>query len=127
MAVDPTGRVLESMAFDTLASVDESTAMAQWLARWPAGTVIAGAVADEASLNLGEDAVAALAKIGVKTDLRGKFRWSHAFVGAAGAAAGTALEQAQLLQPASVAIGAPVDGAEVYGGVRSITIEQVSE
>jgi hypothetical protein len=79
-------------------------------------------VADEASLQLGQDAVDALAQIGVTTDLRGKFRWSHAFVGASGAE-GAALEAADLLQPAAVSLGAPVDGPTVYGQLQVIEIE----
>lgn len=112
--------VRESTAFDTLSSSAQSAALVTWLQQWPAGTIIAGAVQDEASFNLGQDAVAALAQIGVVTDLRGKFRWSHAFIGIVGASPGTALEQAGLLQPATVYFGAPVDGAVVYGGVGQV-------
>jgi hypothetical protein len=53
---------------------------------------VAGAVRDEASHRLTEDAVAALRSLGVAGDLRGHFRESHAFVGMKGAPAGTALE-----------------------------------
>ena len=53
------------------------------------GTLVAGAVSDEASLQLDERAVAALRRAGVGTDLRGQLRWSHAFVGAVGAAPGS--------------------------------------
>ena len=110
-AIAGDGQVLDSVVFDTMASPAASQAMARWLDALPPGTIVAGAVADEASMNLGPEAVAPWT-LGVAGDLRGKFRWSHAFVGAVGAAPGTALEQSGLLQPATVAIGAPVDGEE---------------
>ena len=113
-ALSPHGRVLGVQRFDTFAE-SESAALAQWLAQWPAGTVIAGAVADEASLRLGADAVEALAQLGVVTDLRGRFRWSHAFVGVVGAAPGSAVEAAAVLRPATVWLGSPADGPRVYG------------
>lgn len=83
---------------------------------------MAGAVSDEASLQLDERAVAALQRAGVGTDLRGQLRWSHAFVGAVGAAPGSALEAAALLHPATVTVGAAVDGPTVYAGVRTLEI-----
>ena len=89
VALDTQGVVLGQGTFDTLAGAEASAAMAAWLDQWPPGTVIAGAVADEASLNLGQDAVDALGRLGVLTDLRDRFRWSHAFIGVAGAAPGT--------------------------------------
>jgi hypothetical protein len=123
-ALDTTGRILGQATFDTLASADASAAMATWLRSWPAGTVIAGAVGDEASLQLGQDAVDALAQTGVATDLRNKFRWGHAFVGVVGAAAGTALDDASLLRPAVVAVGPPVNGPHVFGQLQALEIEQ---
>ena len=94
--------------------------MAAWLQQWPAGTILAGAVADEASHSLQPEAVAALQRFGVQTDLRGRFRWSHAFIGAAGVAPGDALEQATLITPAEAVIGAPVDAAQIYGGIGRV-------
>ena len=82
-----------------------------------------GDVADEASMHLNQAAVDALRSVGVAGDLRGRFRWSHAFIGAAGASAGSALEATSLLQPASLWLGAPVDGAQVYGGVGELVVE----
>jgi hypothetical protein len=122
-ALDTAGRLLGQETFDTLASDDASTAMAAWLRSWPAGTVIAGAVGDEASMQLGQDAVDALAQTGVATDLRNKFRWGHAFVGVAGAATGTAVEDTSLLRPAAVAIGSPVNGPKVFGQLQALEFE----
>jgi hypothetical protein len=128
-AIDAEGRLVGSETFDTLAPPegpddppgDASREMAAWLRSWSPGTLIAGAVADEASLQLGQEAVDALREIGVATDLRGKFRWSHAFIGATGAT-GAAVEDAALLRPAVVALGAPVDGPVIYGQLRAIEI-----
>ncbi|MEZ4656662.1 MAG: interleukin-like EMT inducer domain-containing protein [Caldilineaceae bacterium] len=117
------GVVLESVAFDTNAppaAVEGATAsqqMAKWLTKWPEGTVIAGAVRDEASAQLGQEAVDALAHLGVATDLRGKFRWGHAFIATVG---GSAVEAASLLQPAIVAVGLPANGEFVSGGVGKV-------
>jgi hypothetical protein len=122
-AIAPDGRVLGQATFDTLGAAEASGGMATWLRSWPLGTIIAGAVADEASLQLGADAVAALGEIGVSTDLRGKFRWSHAFVGAAGAPPGSAVEDASLLRPAVAAVGPPVDGPLAYGQLRALVVE----
>ena len=125
VALTDGGEVLDAQAFDTHASPEASEAMAAWLEQWPAGTVIAGAVADEASLSLQEEAVQALATLGVGTDLRGKFRWGHAFVGVAGAEAGTALEEAGLIRPADVSVGPPLDAPAATGGVGAIRFSAV--
>ncbi len=117
IAVNGEGDLLAQAAFDILGDAGQSSAMAEWITRWPKGTVIAGAVNDEASINLGQDAVDALARLGVATDLRGRFRWSHAFVGVAGAENATAREDAALLRPALAVVGMPVDGPAIFGGV----------
>ena len=121
-ALSAAGELLGQATFDTLASVQASTDMAAWLDQWPPGTVIAGAVADEASYQLGEVAVAALHRLGVVTDLRGRFRWSHAFIGVVGAEAGTALDAAGLLGPAQVQVGPALNEPRVYGQLHAITI-----
>lgn len=45
-ALNAQGDLLRAATFDTLASAQSSTDMAGWLNQWPAGTLIAGAVAD---------------------------------------------------------------------------------
>jgi hypothetical protein len=119
-ALTSQGTILDVAVFDPLAMPGDSQALATWVDGWPEGTIIAGAVADEASTNLSQAAVDALARLGVATDLRGRFRWSHAFVGAVGAPAATALEAADLIAPVSVYVGLPVDGPEVYGAVGDL-------
>jgi interleukin-like EMT inducer protein len=94
VALEPTGRVLEAETFDTFYEPDAASRLATWVDGLPAGTVVAGAVRDEASGRLDPIAIRALETLGARTDLRGRFRESHAFVGVKGAAPGTALEGA---------------------------------
>jgi hypothetical protein len=123
VALDRDGHLLESVVFNTLISTQESAAMAEWLSRWPPGTIIAGAVRDEASYNLEQRAVDALQQIGVETDLRGHFRGSHAFIGVVGAPAGSALESFSSLGPAMVAAGPPLDAPAISGGIGLIEFQ----
>lgn len=122
-ALNAAGELLGQATFDTLASAEASSDMAAWIDQWPAGTVVAGAVADEASYQLGQAAVDALHRLGVLIDLRGHFRWSHAFIGVAGAEPGAALDAASLIQPAQVQIGPALNGPRVYGQLNAITVE----
>ena len=124
VALGADGSPLDAQAFDTLADEAESARLAEWVRGLPAGTVVAGAVGDEAGLRLTGEAVAALQSLGVAGDLRGKFRWSHAFVGAAGAPPGSALEDLALLRPASAFLGAPLDAPRVYGGAGALEIRE---
>jgi hypothetical protein len=122
VALNAQGDVLDSVAFDVSGDEQASAELAAWIDRWPTGTVILGAVNDEASLKLNEEAVRALHSLGVATDLRGHFRWSHAFIGAKGSPPGAALETVSLLRPATVTLGAPIDAPAVYIGLKSLTI-----
>ncbi len=126
-AVSPDGMLLESAVFDTFLSIDEAERMAAWIRQWPSGTIIAGAVRDEASTNLTASAVEELQRIGVATDLRSQFRKSHAFVGVAGASPGTAQEDRSLLRSSDAAVGSPVDAETVFGGIAEIRLPTESE
>jgi Interleukin-like EMT inducer len=92
VALGAEGDLRGRMAFDTLADSRASAQLAAWVQALPAGTIVVGAVKDEASAQLGPDAVQALAALGVAGDLRGRYRESHAFVGVKGAPPGSALE-----------------------------------
>ncbi len=92
VAFAPDGAVRAAAAFDTFYDAGAAARLAALIRGLPDGTLVAGAVRDEASNRLTEEAVAALRALGVSGDLRGRFRESHAFVGMKGAAAGTALE-----------------------------------
>lgn len=95
VAVDAaTGAVLTAASFDTHADQSASAALASFVDAIPAGNIVAVAAADEASAQLGEDAVTALRTLGIGTDLRGCFRCGHAAVGVKGAQAGSAVESA---------------------------------
>ncbi|HEY64345.1 MAG TPA: hypothetical protein G4O02_07205 [Caldilineae bacterium] len=123
--LDPdTGQVLDAAAFDTHADAQASQAMAAWLRAIPRGAWVLGAVKDEASLNLTEDAVMALREIGVATDLRGRFRWSHAFIGVKGAAPGEAQELLSAFRPASLTTAAPLSRPQVASGVAALRLIQ---
>ena len=71
-----------------------------------AGTIVLGAVKDEASEQLDAEAVGALATLGIRGDLRGRRRESHAFIGVKGAPPGSAL-QALGPRPVEVRVGEP--------------------
>ncbi len=102
------GRVLDVANFDThdpRQAPAASAAMAAWINALPEGIIVAGAVRDAASLNLGDDAIAALRSLGVQDDIRGELRRDHAFVGVKGAAPGSAPSVVSDLWPATVVIG----------------------
>jgi hypothetical protein len=92
VALGPEGDLRGHMAFDTLGDASASGRLAAWVHGLPAETIVLGAVKDEASGQLGPEAVQALARLGVAGDLRGRYRESHAFVGVKGALPGSAIE-----------------------------------
>jgi hypothetical protein len=93
VALAPEGRVHAALVFDTYHDPGAAPRLAAFVGGLPEGTVVAGAVRDEASHRLTEAAVIALRTLGVAGDLRGRYRDSHAFVGVKGAAPGTAVEE----------------------------------
>ena len=105
VALNPAGAVLAGESFDTHLDPLASQRLADFIAALPEGSIVAVAVADEAAMNLGEEAVSALRSIGAAGDLRGKFRWGHAIIGVKGAAPGQALEALDVLQPVAVHVG----------------------
>jgi hypothetical protein len=122
--VDPaTGEVRAAAAFDTHGDEAAAHALAAFLDAVPGGMLVLGAVNDEASLRLTEEAVQALRSVGVQGDLRGKFRWGHAFIGAKGAAPGQALEGMDLLRPVSLAVGQALAEPRVAGALDWLRLE----
>ncbi len=121
-ALSPQGD-LQIASFDTHLDPGASSALAAFIAAVPQGHIVAVAAADEASMNLGEEAVNALRSIGAKGGLRGKFRWSHAVIGVKGAEPGSALEALDGLLPASVAAGPAVTEPSVAAAVEWIHFE----
>jgi hypothetical protein len=92
VALDAAGRLRDRIAVDTFADPGAGRRLAAWVGALPPGTIVLGAVKDEASGRLDAAAVDALAALGVRGDLRGRYRESHAFVGVKGAPAGSAVE-----------------------------------
>jgi len=106
VVLDPASGAVEARGhFDTFASEEESTRLAEFITGIPDGRIVAVAVEDEASLHLTEEAVLALRTIGAREDLRDMFRWEHAIIGVKGAEPGQALEATGLLRPVSVRVG----------------------
>lgn len=122
VALQPDGRFLGAAAFDTHADPAASARLAGWVAALPAGAVVAGAVRDEASMNLGQEAVDALRALGVAEDLRGRFRWGHAFIGRTGDPPGTALEALDGLRPAQVSRGLPLSADAVAAALYEVAL-----
>lgn len=118
-ALSPQGEV-QIASFDTHLDPGASGALAAFIAALPQGHIVAVAAADEASMNLSEEAVAALRAIGGAGDLRGRFRWSHAIIGVKGAEPGSALEALDGLRPVGLVVGPPVTEPTVAAAVESI-------
>jgi hypothetical protein len=116
------GRVLSVAAFDTHADAAASRRLADWVAGLPAGTIVAGAIRDEASLNLGQDAVDALRTLGATSDLRQHFRWSHAFIGIVGRPPGVAREEASGVRPGQVAVGLSATAPQVAAALVGVQV-----
>ena len=112
-----------AVAFDTHLDPSASPRMAEFVANLPDGTLVAAAVADEASMNLSAEAVAALQTLGATGDLRGKFRWSHAVIGVKGDPPGTALEALDGLRPVTLSLGPAITAPSVAGGVAWLRFE----
>jgi hypothetical protein len=93
VALDPAGKLVASVVFDTYGSDVASQELAAWIEGLPPGTIVAGAVHDEGSLRLSEAAVRALRMLGALGDLRGRYREAHALVGVKGAPPGSAVEK----------------------------------
>ncbi len=120
VALDPAGRLLDAETFDTFFDPLAAGELARWVEALPAGSIVAGAVRDEASGRLDGAAVHALGTLGVRGDLRGRFRDSHAFVGVKGAAPGTALEA---VGPRRLALTVGEGDPEEYLGTHPAGLE----
>jgi hypothetical protein len=121
VALAPDGTVREATVFDTFLDPSAAARLAALIRKLPDGTLVVGAVRDEASKSLTGEAVAALRSLGVAGDLRGRFRESHAFVGVKGAAPGAAIEE---LGPRAlgVTVGQPL--ATVGFELRTFALER---
>ena len=129
VSLDAGGNLLAAANFDTHADPAASAHLAKWVTSQPPGAIVAGAVRDEASLNLEAPAVDALRSLGVMTDLRGHFRWGHAFIATA-AAPGTAAvaswatpqEGSDAVRPVQVSWGLPLSEPQMAAQVTEVQI-----
>ena len=124
VALDEAGRLVDAANFDTHADPAASRQLAAWVRGLPQGTVVAGAVRDEASMSLGQEAIDALRSLGVQTDLRGHFRWGHAFIGKAGAQPGWAkeAERTDAVRPVQLSFGFPLNEPQLAAQVFEVQI-----
>ncbi|MCU0510637.1 MAG: hypothetical protein MUC34_20165, partial [Anaerolineae bacterium] len=125
VALDDRGALLDAANFDTHADPAASSRMAAWIRSQPPGTVIAGAVRDEASMNLGQDAVDALRSLDLSVDLRGHFRWGHAFIASVGAKGGfwaPNQESADAIRPVQLSFGFPLSEPRAVAAVEQVRI-----
>ncbi|GAB4563761.1 MAG: interleukin-like EMT inducer domain-containing protein [Anaerolineae bacterium] len=121
--VDPTTfSVVRADSFDTHGSSEASERMAAWLQDVAPGHWIVGAVKDEASLNLTEAAVVGLRDHGVRSDIRGRFRWSHAFVSGVEDRDLKATEEVHPYRPAQIVIGLPLSEPQAAIGIAAIRL-----
>jgi len=116
------GRVLAAAAFDTHADATAARRLADWVRGLPAGAVVAAAIRDEASLNLGPETVDALRSLGSGTDLRGRFRWGHALIGIVGAGSGTAQEAVSGWRVGQVAKGMSITAPQAAAALSRVWI-----
>lgn len=124
VVIDPAnGNIEASVAFDTFASADESARLAQFIGQIPNGRIVTVAVRDEASRNLTQPAVDALRSIGADEDLRDKWRWSHAIIGAKGVPPGSVWEAAFETMPAQLVLGIGATEPNVAAAIEWIKIE----
>jgi hypothetical protein len=111
--------------FDTHLDPAASTALTAFLVAAPAEAFIAVAAADEASLNLGEEAVLALHAIGATADPRGCFRCSHALL--YNPLAGTTQEALAAGRPVSLAVGLGLTEPGLAALVDWVRVELLEE
>jgi hypothetical protein len=118
----PSGELLAAASFDTHADGQASRLMAEWLDRVPAGALVAGAVRDEASQRLDQAGVDALIDLRLSVDLRGHFRWGHAFVASTEGGASERLERVGAVTPVQLSWGPPLSSPQVAAEVFSVEL-----
>ncbi|MBE7550202.1 MAG: hypothetical protein HS126_03890 [Anaerolineales bacterium] len=119
--IHPSG-TFQAAHFDTHLDLSASSALARFLASSPPNSLIAIAVADEASANLGEEAVHALQAVGARGDLRGCFRCSHAFIRTP---KGETYEAFDALHPVGVTTGLGLTEPQMAAEVEWIKVEVI--
>ncbi len=120
--IDPqSGRVLDVKNFDTGGtSILESRALRAYIDGIPEGTIVAGAIQEDASAMLGESAATAILSLGLETNVRGHAGMTHAFIAVKGKAEG--LEQAGD-GASAVSVGHNLDTRTLGAAVSWVQIE----
>jgi hypothetical protein len=124
---------LQTANFDTFCDLsldpncvpNASAELANFISTASAQTLVAVAAADEASYNLKENAVLALARIGATGDLRGCFRCSHALIH--DPIRGITLEALDPLRPAGVTTDLGLTEPNIAALVDWIRVDPVAE
>ena len=73
-------------------------------------------------MSLSEEALSALRSLGVSTDLRERFRWGHAFIGATGTSAGSAVEALDGIRPAQAGVGLAVSAPQAAAWLSDVSV-----
>lgn len=124
VVVEPrTGKVQARANFDTFLSARESNRMVEFLEQVAEGDLVAVAASDDASAHLTQEGFDALRTIGARTNLRDKFRWSHAIIGVKGAPPGSASEDASETQVAQVSLNGVLSEPNVAASIGAIRFE----
>ncbi len=115
------GAVLDVKNFDTGGrTILESRALREFLDKIPDGRIVAGAIQEDASAQLGESAAAAIQALGLETNVRGQEGMTHAFIAVKGKTGG--LEQASA-GPSAVSVGRNLDTRPLGIAVEWVRIE----
>jgi hypothetical protein len=117
------GQVLDAQVFNTADDKAASRAMTDYIAKIPAGVIVAVASQEQVAGNLGDRTVEGLRSLGAQVDARQVPDDSHAIIGVKGAAAGTALEQA-IAGTSYISVGHDPDVRSLAAAVTSVTIEK---
>lgn len=107
--LDPnSGALLDVKNFDTGGrTILESRALREFLDKIPEGAIVAGAIQEDASAQLGEAAAAAIQALGLETNVRGQEGMTHAFIAVKGKPGG--LEQSSPDGASAVSVGRNLD------------------
>ncbi len=120
--IDPkSGAVIETKNFDTGGrTILESRALREFLDAIPEGMIVAGAIQEDASAQLGEAAANAIQALGLETNVRGREGMTHAFIAVKGKVGG--LEQAGA-GASAVSVGRSLDNRMLGVAVEWVRVE----
>jgi hypothetical protein len=130
VALFQAGQLADAQHFDTFNDPTASAALAAFLNGAEDGTLLALTGADTVSaeegtggLRLGDEVWQALQVFGATdlSDMRGKYGWSHVFIGAKGTAT-SPLEDSSEIRPARVFLGMPIRSETIYAEIEGFRL-----